>query len=229
MKKIILSVFSILLLNSAFSQKGKQLSDYELAFQVYQKSVSRNDLAAARFAVYELMTLKPEEKNWNDTLLILYFSSGMYGQSIQLGKELLKEKPDHQLTLEIVCISEESLGMMKEGLEDYEKLYKLSAKPLHLYKIATFQYSLQRYGEATQSINALLGNQQTAQEKLYISIAQGQGQEVNLLAACWNVAGMIALETGKTDEAKTFFNKALEIDPNFLLPKNNIQFIDSKK
>lgn len=230
MKKICILTFLLCLaLHPVYSQKSKQLTDYDLAREVYKKAISYNDLVAARNAVYELMILKPEETSWNDTLVILMFSSGMYTQSIDLGRNILETHKDNQLIMEIVCISEENTGLIKEALADYEKLYALSSKPLHQYKIATLQYALQRHGECNQTLNQLISNQATANDKIYISIGQGQGQEVNLLAAAWNVAGMVSLETGQEENARKFFAKALEIDPSFSLPKNNLAYLDSNK
>lgn len=98
---------------------------------------------------------------------------------------------------------------------------------MHQYKIAALQYSLQRYGECTQTLTALLGKSEASAEKISLSIGQNQTQEVVLSAACWNVAGMVAIETNQLTEAKTYFEKALQLAPDFALPKNNIAYIES--
>jgi tetratricopeptide (TPR) repeat protein len=153
----------------------------------------------------------------------------MYEQSVYLGRELLQNKPEDMILLEIVAISEENLGMIKESLADYEKLFPLSEKLLHHYKIATLQYALKRFGECGQNLNTLISNPASANEKITINLGQGQAQEVVLLAALWNVAGMIALETGQEEEARKCFGKSLEADPQFVLPQNNLAYIDAKK
>jgi len=232
MKKTILTFFLIIAAISftkAQKNKAQVPEPYEIKLEVYHKALMYNDMAAARTAVYEMMVLKPEVASWRDTLTILYFSSGMYDQAIYLGKELLKEKSTDQLLLEIVAVSEENLGMAKQSLEDYDKLFALSGSLVHQYKIAALQYTLQRYGECSQTLSVLIGNPAAATEKVAINVGQGQGQDVTLLAAAWNIAGMIAVETGQAEDARKCFEKSLAADPEFLLPKNNISYLDSKK
>lgn len=227
MKKVFPIVVLLLLTVSLQAQKSKAPAPYDVKMKVYQEALKYGDLVVARGAVYEMMALHPEEKNWRDTLAMLFYGSGMYMQTIILGKQLLDEKKDDQVMMELVAVSEEGIGMTKEALADYEKLFGLSGKLMHQYKIAALQYSLQRYGECTQTLTALLGKSEASAEKISLSIGQNQTQEVVLSAACWNVAGMVAIETNQLTEAKTYFEKALQLAPDFALPKNNIAYIES--
>jgi tetratricopeptide (TPR) repeat protein len=130
MKPNLISCFTLLfgLLNlsiNGYSQKNKSENgerEFNIQYQIYKKALALNDFAVARFAVYEMIELQPEKKNLRDTLLLLYFASGNYVQSLLLGKDLLQEKPMDRKLMEIAATSQEFLGMYKESLEEFEKL-----------------------------------------------------------------------------------------------------------
>lgn len=68
------------------------------------------------------------------------------------------------------------------------------------------------------------------QAPVKIDMGQNQAQQVKLEAAVQNLKGYILLEEypDKKAEAIAAFNKALEIQPDFLLAKNNLAYAQSK-
>jgi tetratricopeptide (TPR) repeat protein len=184
--------------------------NYEVQQKIYREAIRYEDYNVARTAIYTMMALRPEEKSLKDTLTILFYSSGMPVQTVVSGRQILSERPDNQVILELVAISEEALGLNKEALENYEKLYGLSKKSTHLYKVASLQFLLKRFGECTATIQRLVSDEKAAAEKIRIDYDQGKSQEVSLRAACMNIMGLIALELNQSGEAKKFFDEALK-------------------
>lgn len=224
MKKFfLLSVFALL----SFSFARAQNEPFDVQMRVYQNALKNYDLQAASNALYNMIALKPERKDLNDSLALVYFAGERYGQAYIVGEQILKDNPGKNEILELVAVSKQSLGMAKEALADYEKLYAGEKSIYYLYQIATLQYQLKRYGECVASLDAVIADEKSATQKVSIQV-QGGSQQVPMKAAALNVKGICALEMNQDDAAKENFNKALEIAPDFVLPKGNLELIKKK-
>jgi tetratricopeptide (TPR) repeat protein len=202
-------------------------SQFEFYRGIYHTALKYNDLLQATDAVYQIMAVAPEQPNWKDTLDFLYYNTGRFEQALRVGDEILATKDTAQSILEIVAISEQNLGMDKEALDTYEKLYKLSHSIYHQYKIATLQYALKRFGECAQNIQEILQSKDNTQ-KIAITDNNRQQQNVSLKAAVLNMNGVIALELNQNTQAKQSFEEALKSDPDFALAKANLDLVNKK-
>lgn len=188
---------------------------------VYDLSVKYSDFVVAREALYSMLALKPERTGLKDTLTYLYYNGNNYIQVILLGKEILEANPQKTDVLELVSVSQQNLGMLKEALESFEKLFTATKDVYHQYNIASLQYMLKRYGECSESLNAILASSDTT-GVVAITDGENKSQQVPVKAAAFNMRGVIALEINQTDVAKQNFEKALQLFPDFTLAKNNI-------
>ncbi|MBS1611544.1 MAG: hypothetical protein JST49_01885 [Bacteroidetes bacterium] len=225
MKKILLST---LLATACFIGSLSAQDAFEVQMKAYKLALKNYDLRAATNSVYVMMALKPERVDLNDSLALLYFAGERYGQAYIIGEEILKANPNRKDMLELVAVSKQNLGMVKESLADYEKLYSADKGIYYLYQIATLQYQLKRYGECVASLDQIINNPESAQQKVNIML-QGGSQDVPMKAAALNVKGICALELNQEDAAKDNFNKALEVFPDFVLPKGNLEMIAKQK
>lgn len=225
MKKILLSA---LLATACFVGSVSAQDAFEVQMKAYKLALKNYDLSAATSSVYTMMALKPERVDLNDSLALLYFAGERYGQSYIIGEEILKANPNRKDILELVAVSKQNLGMTKESLADYEKLYSAEKGIYYLYQIATLQYQLKRYGECVASLDQIINNPESAQQKVNIML-QGGSQDVAMKAAALNVKGICALELNQEEAAKDNFTKALEVAPDFVLPKGNLDMIAKQK
>ena len=124
---------------------------------------------------------------------------------------------------EIKALSYYYLQDFKKAIEAYEKLYEITNEPLHLYQVVTLQFNLQRYGECQANIDRLLNLPESAQAQVRITTPEGQTQEIPLRAAAYNVRGVIYRLQKDYPKAKEAFEKALQIAPEFLLAKGNLE------
>jgi tetratricopeptide (TPR) repeat protein len=175
-----------------------------------------------------MIALKPERLGLKDTLTYLYYNSGNHVQVVLLGKEILEKQPERPEILELVAVSQQNLGLLKEALESFEKLHLLTKDVYRLYNVATLQYMLKRYGECSETLNAILASD-AGDQKVSITDNNGKSQEVPLKAAAFNMRGVVALEINQTDVAKQNFQKALELFPEFALAKANLDNAVSPK
>ena len=192
---------------------------FELQNRVYK---------AATIALYNMQAIKPERTDLHDSLAFLYFSGERYAQAYIIGEEILKTNPKNSGILEVVAVSKQNLGLIKESLADYEKLYAAEKSVYYLYQTATLQYQLKRYGECIASLDQILASADADKQQVTIRLQQGS-QEVPMKAAAYNVKGICALELNQEEAAKQNFTKAIELFPDFALAKGNLDMLNKKK
>jgi tetratricopeptide (TPR) repeat protein len=224
MKRIIvLLVFNFALVFSSTAQDA-----FETQLRVYKSALKNYDLQTATNALYTMIALKPERADLTDSLAYVYFAGERYPQAYLVGESILAKTPARKDILEIVAVSKQSLGMLKESLVDYEKLYAIDKSLYFLYQIATIQYQLKRYGECVISLDQIIANPEAAKQYVNIQV-QGGTQSVIMKAAALNIKGICALELNQHQVAFEHFNKALEIAPDFALANSNKQMAERYK
>ncbi len=245
MKKItlLLSASTILFSTAAFAQKGKtsepQVSSeqpsagsqsnnsalFNAQIAAYKTSMKYYDLQSAASAIYTALALNPQRTDLIDSLAYIYFAGEKYPQSFLVGEDILKKNESRNDIREIVAVSKQSLGMGKEALADYEKLYGATKDLQFLYQIATLQYQLKRFGECIGSLDQIIVSPESAKQEVALRNQDGSGQKVPMKAAAFNVKGICAMEVNQKDAAKDNFAKALELYPEFQLAQNNMNVL----
>jgi len=191
--------------------------------KAYRMALTNQDFMAAANALYCIIVLD-KKMAWKDSLANLYFSNGAFVQCMAVARGILLEAPDNQRMLEMLAISEDSTGNLKGAIDAYERLYTQTQNIQILYLIATFQYTLKRYGECESSIQNLLNHPEI--NKATISIKESKDhplQEVPLKAAVLNLRGVMLKELNKKEEAKKNFEEALQLFPEYILAKGNLE------
>ena len=228
MKKSVLltiTIFGFLFFVSA--QNAVSSDPFEVQSRFYKSALKNYDLQAATVALYTMQALKPERTDLNDSLALLYFAGERYAQAYLIGEGIVKADPKRTDMLELVAVCKQNLGLIKESLSDYEKLYTEEKSVYYLYQIATLQYQLKRYGECVASLDQIIGNPEAEKQKVNIRM-QGGSQDVMMKAAALNVKGICAMELNQEEAAKDNFNKAIQLAPDFALAKGNLDLIAKK-
>lgn len=225
MKKLIFTSLFALILGSGLLVAQDA---FEVQSRVYKTALKNYDLQAATIALYNMQALKPERTDLNDSLALLYFAGERYAQAYLIGEEIVKADPKRTDILEVVAVSKQNLGLVKEALADYEKLYAAEKSVYYLYQQATLQYQLKRYGECVASLDQIISNPEAEKQKVNIRLQQGS-QEVPMKAAAYNVKGICAMELNQEEAARQNFNEAIKLYPDFVLAKGNLDIINKKK
>lgn len=202
----------------------------QLQKSIYVNAAKYNDFAAAKSALYTLIELDPTGSgtaSYKDSLLNLFYGSQQYVSAVLLGRELHKDDPNNKSRLAILALSEQNLGILVESLDHYKLLYGLSKSPADLYQAAVIELELQRFLECNLSLDKILADPASEQEKIYIAYNNQQGQQCPLKAAAYNMKGFSAQNLKKDEEAKGFYQKALQIYPEFELAKNNLKLLEN--
>ncbi len=193
-----------------------------LAIRIYQQAARYNDPIVKIYALHHRIATEGASFSLLDTLAQAYFEAGFYRQAIAVVDEILPQQPRNATLAEIKALSYYYLQDLKKAVDAYEKLYEITSDPLHLYQVITLQFNLQRYGECQANIDKLLSLPESVQAQVRITTPDGQTQEIPLRAAAYNVRGVIFRLQKEYTKAKEAFEKALQIAPDFLLAKGNL-------
>jgi tetratricopeptide (TPR) repeat protein len=193
-----------------------------LGIRIYQQAARYNDPIMKIYALHHRIATEGSSLSLLDTLAQAYFEAGFYRQAIAVVDEILPQQPRNATLAEIKALSYFYLQDLKKAVDAYEKLYEITSDPLHLYQVITLQFNLQRYGECQANVDKLLGLPESAQVQVRITTPDGQTQEIPLRAAAYNVRGVILRLQKEYAKAKEAFEKALQIAPDFLLAKVNL-------
>lgn len=191
--------------------------------KIYQMALRYNDIVVARVKLFELMDRNPTNARYPELLASLYFETNQYGSAAVAALDALEKNDKSIPALEVAAYSLEQLGALDRALPQFERLYLLNDDIFSLYKTAYLQYSLKRYEEALNSINMLVKNTKSNEQKLGFPKEDDSTQEVSVKAAALNLKGLVYLDQGSKAEAKTAFEQALELSPDFELAVLNLK------
>ncbi|MEO8085958.1 MAG: hypothetical protein ABI763_04010 [Bacteroidota bacterium] len=206
-------------------EKPKVVSpDFDL--QLYQKAVSFGDYEVAKTALFNMLIRHPDSLNYLDSLVTLYFSLGQMPQCIFAGLQYMQRDSTNLSVMEMVALSYSQLSKNKESLEIYEKMYKRTGNIYYAYQTAVQQFYLKRIGECNEMIDIIIKDPKSATDKIAINVDQTTQQQVPLKAAALNMRGIILKEMSMPDKAKASFEEALQVMPDFVLAKGNLDLLN---
>jgi len=188
----------------------------------YQLAMRYNDFQSAKDKLFSLIIRNPEDLRYPELLGSLYFDNGMATSAALVALDILQVNDKSIGSLEIAAFSLEQLGALDRALPHFERLYLLTGDNFSLYKSAFIQYNLKKYQEAMNSVDMLSKNTKP-DDKIGFPITQTETQEIGMKAAALNLKGMIYLDQGSKAEAKTAFEEAIQLEPNFNLAKENLK------
>ena len=229
MKKVIFTICAVLVLQGmAMAQStGKNSSEYKRQHDIYKRALAYNDYSVAKSAIYEMMSLDPNDHALQDTLALMYFDFKQYASAILVSNDVLKSDPNNLRAIEIKAISFDNLQIYDRALEQYEALHIRNSDLYTLYKIAFLQFRLQRFVESETSAKLIMDNAESQDLKVYFNANNSlASKEVPMRAAILNLKGLIYMSQEKKDEARKFFNESIAMAPEFELPKNNLAELD---
>ena len=222
--KLKLFVVALLFVTIGFAQKNVEAINIEKS--ILQKAKRIGDPSVASSSMYRLIALEGENSTYKDSLAYVYFSARQYAPCFMISSEVLERDPNHLEMLEINGVSLESLGAYTKAVESYDKLFKLTKNNFHGFNLAKMQFSTKKYEETYKTIQELEKMNDSGQYKISYAINKNHNQQVELLAAIAYLKGLTAIELDKKAEAKSSFEKAIKIQPDFVLAKEKLESLN---
>lgn len=226
MKKIIfVSLVSFLSANClAQGSKATTAASTNQHIKVFKQAVGSNDLATAITALSYYIADQGANSVYEDTLAMLYLQQNAYVQCYYWADKRLKGKPEDLTLMEMKGICLEKLNQPKEAIAIYEKLYAKTKSPYHAYTLMELQYAIKRLAECL----ATAGSTEKLEFKPDFTMTYNAGEQMGrtyLKAGIYNITGLALYDLDRKAESKLYFEKALALDSNFVLAKQNLEAI----
>ena len=227
-------VLLLVLCNISFGQDKPQTPDTDqpqpTAGQVlsmhyartYQAGIRYNDYNVAKHALINILVENPQNDSILYSLSLLYYQMQNYTSAALTARDVIASNPDNTGALEIAAVSYDNIGAKDKALESYESLYLKTDDFQILYKISFLQYELKNYTESMTNADILLGKKEAEELQAVYNQADGSQKEYPIKVALINLKGLISTEKGDKVAAKSFFEQALKLAPDFQLAKDNL-------
>lgn len=227
MKRILTVALSAFLCITVKAQGAKSAPGSQSAhIKVFKQAISSGDLATAITALSYYVNDQGANTVYEDTLAMLYLQQNSYVQCYYWADKRLKVKPEDLALLEMKGISLDKLNEPKEAIAIFEKLYSKTKSPFHAYTLMELQYSIRRLAECLVTANST----QQLQFKPEYTItynADNQVRRTYLQAGIYNIHALTLYDLDKKSEAKSYFEKAVALDSNFVLARQNLDALKS--
>ncbi len=229
MKKLLL-VFSVVFVANISIAQGTKSAPVSASnnahVKVFKQAVASGDLATGITALSYYVNEQGANSVYEDTLAMLYLQQNSYVQCYYWADKRLKVKPDDLVLLEMKGISLDKLNQPKEAITVFEKLYAKTQSPYHAYTLMELQYSIKRLAECLVTANST----EKLQFKPEYTVSYNVGEQVGrtfLKAGIYNIQALTLYDLDKKAEAKMYFERALALDSNFVLARQNLDALKS--
>jgi tetratricopeptide (TPR) repeat protein len=223
MKKLIPVLFGVLIVSGAVAQDSVALRKHYL--KVYKQALNYNDANAAINALHGIIAAD-NSLAYKDTLSILYFNVKSYYSCLLLAEEVYKAVPENVIAMARAAECYDELGDPKTATGLYEKVVPQTKNPYHIYKLGVCQYQLKRTAECEASAKAALADTTSKRIGVNFTMADGSQQLVPVDAAAANLLGVLKMDAKNFAGAKTDFQQALKLFPDFAGAKGNLEVCD---
>ncbi len=224
MKKIIfVSLVSVLSANCfAQGSKATPASSSNQHIKVFKQAAGSSDLTTAITALSYYIADQGANSVYEDTLAMLYLQQNSYVQCYYWADKRLKVKPEDLALMEMKAICLDKLNQPKEAIAIYERLYAKTKSPYHAYTLMELQYAIKRLAECL----ATSGSTEKLEFKPDLTMTYNAGEQMGrtyLRAGIYNITGLALYDLDRKAESKQYFQKALALDSNFVLAKQNLE------
>lgn len=228
MKKIIFVSLVVLLSGNCIAQSAKTApaASNNSHIKVFKQAVTSGDVATGITALSYYVADQGANTVYEDTLAMLYMQQNSYVQCYYWADKRLKVKPDDLVLMEMKGICLDKLQQPKEAITIFEKLYSKTKSPYHAYTLMELQYSIKRLAECLATANST----ERLQFKPEYTVTYNVGEQVGrtyLQAGIYNIQALTLYDLDKKAEAKSYFEKALALDSNFVLARQNLDALKS--
>ena len=230
-----LAIAALLLAFAACNQKStepsgaKNESENIARFKkLYTKSMELKDLNTAITAI-QFILMEDSTNGLRDSLPELYGAINNLQACMKTNEEALKRHPSEEKYKNIKVLCLQQLGDLDGQFALLKELYETTNKPQYVSQIAAIQISTGNLKDATETVDMILTKYNNTKDSLEVFIDENNKQMVPVKAAAWNMKGYIYMQQKNIEKAKDAYFKALEIYPDFVMPKRNLEAIFARK
>ena len=187
------------------------------------------DIDVAVKSMYNIIAKEGANSTYKDSLAYLYFRDRRYSSCFMVCTDILAKDGNKKDILEMQAVSLETLGALDKAAQVYAKLVVKSNNNFHAYKLANLYFAQKKYDEAYNAIKRAQELKDAGTIEVTYAVNKNYNQQVVLLAAISNLKGLIEFEQDKMDLAKSSFQKAIDIQSDFVWAKENLEAVNAGK
>ncbi|MES2558468.1 MAG: hypothetical protein V4590_01920 [Bacteroidota bacterium] len=226
----ILSASALLFAACKNGNQGKPESAENGIYQkLYEKSIKLKDIHTAIYAI-QMVLMTDSANSLRDSLPELYGAVNNIEACMQTNEETLKRHPNNEKFKNIKVLCLQQVGDVDGQFLLLEDLYKTTKKPQYIAQIASLQLAAGQTKQAVETIDFIISEfRNNKTDSLDIFLDETNKQKVPVLAAAYNMKGYVYMQKKDITNAKEMYFKALEIYPDFVMPKRNLEAIFARK
>ncbi len=191
---------------------------------VFQQALLSGDAVTAISALNYYITEQNGNTPYADTLAMLYMQQGAFVQCYYWADKRLALKPEDVALMEMKAMCLDKLQQPTEAITLFDKLFKKTNSPFHAYKLMELQYGLKRLLECVATAQAAERLQFKPEYIIPYSVGE-QSSRTYLQAGIFNIHALALYDLDKKADAKAYFEKAVALDSNFVLAKQNLEAV----
>jgi tetratricopeptide (TPR) repeat protein len=206
--------------------QGTQL--YKHYQMKYVFGMKYNDREVAKNALYSMIAMDPNDDSLKMVLCYYYYEQNQFASSLFVSADLLSRRfPDnvdaladqcHVLSRIWVCATKPLSAYESLYLQDQRYRCTVPGSPCLQFELANDMPNVRRI---VVSLSSKIRKPMTM-KLTFLTKMKTNSRRVTLEAACYNMKGMLAKQQGNMEEAKKQLEKALELDPEFVLANQNL-------
>lgn len=221
-------IFYLFVSATIFSACSSDTKETELDWKCYKTAVENGDFISAVNSLNRIHNRNKFDFAVLDSMAITYFNAGMSLPAYKTGIKALENSQNKETLLMVIGESAEKLRDLQEANVYYEKIVEANPNNVkYTYKVGVNYFNLGVFDKSMAFIKRVIENPEAKNQTLNFN-TDNQNQQIPYIAAAWNVVGFIYLNQNQKSEASQAFSKALEIAPDFVLAKNNLNAINKK-
>ena len=226
--KPVLLIFSTFLLACNPPEPTVQPNKNDDYKKMYEHSIRIKDFNSA-IAAIQLILVNDSNNPLRDSLPELYgVVNNLHSCLITTEASLKKYPKDEKFkNLKVLCLQQ--TGDLDGQMVLLKDLYESTGKAQYISQIASMQIGTGNLKDASETIDLILSRYKESTDSLDIFLDETNKQKVPVNAAAWNMKGYIYMQQKEIESAKEAYFKALEIFPDFVMPKRNLESIFSRK
>lgn len=232
--KLLIFIFVICFSGVSYGQQDKSKNRILTVDDIRAKYVfamETKDYDVSKDALMQLLAINSKDSVVLYNLLQLYLDTKKYEACYLLSKRYLEQNRSSVQLLDYYAKTSQALGKYSEAFLGYDKLFTITDDIFYQYYAANMEYMLGRYSECLNRVNDCIDNRSKySAQRVLITFELGNGVEkaIDVYAAFFNLKGVLLLQSDNKQEAANFFNKALEIMPDFPLAQQNLSALQSE-
>lgn len=185
------------------------------------------DLAAAAPLAYQLAIAEPAEAGkWKEDLATIYFTTGRHASCLKVLADLTANHggQDELPILRMKALCHEALGQKPEATDAWKVVWEKGGSASAAVRLVGLLIERNEIGEADAIITGGLAAADAKTVTIMLPKTADELQKIPAAAALHNLKGLLLFkrDSAATEVARTEFEAALALAPDFELAKRNL-------